>query len=383
MGCGGGSAECPERVVGDAQRPERVIGDIAICPQGTLQPQVARELSTDRTGGVVRPGRTADDQEVRRGVWARDAATLFGKSHRGVVTVARLEELGVPRRTCYRRCGPGRPWQRLLPGVLLLASGQPTRWQLVEAARTYGGPDAVVTGAESCRRQGLRRLPADGRVHLLVPDECKVSSSGFVVVERTTRMPVPVLRDELPLAPVVRAVLDECRRMTAREPVLALLAEAVQRLGVAPIELVEELESGSSRGSALPREVLRDVLRGARSVAEGDAMAVWRLTGLPEPVWNFEIRDGRGRYIATPDGYCEEVALAWEIDSYEFHFGQPGYASTLARNNRYAACGISVIQTLPSRLRTEPAAVAAELVAAYGAAAARPRPAIRLIGRPE
>ena len=298
------------------------------------------------------------------------------------MTVAQLEKLGVPSRTAYRRCRPGQPWQRMLPGVVLLSSGQPTRWQQVEAARSYAGPAAVVTGAESCRRQGLRGLPpGNGRVHLLVPDDCKVSSSGFVVVERTTRMPDPLHRDELPLAPVVRAVLDECRRMTARDPVRALLAEAVQRLGVHPIELVEELEFGSKRGSALPREVLRDVLRGARSVAECDAMAVWRLTGLPEPRWNFELRDESGRYIATPDGWCEEVALAWEIDSYDFHFGRPAYATTLIRNNRYSAHGIAVVQTLPSRLRTEPAAVAAELVAAYQAAAARPRLPVRQIGR--
>jgi hypothetical protein len=296
-----------------------------------------------------------------------------------VITVAHLESLGVPQRTSYRRCRPGRPWQRLLPGVVLLRTGEPTRRQLIEGALLYCGDQAVITGLESCRRQGLRRPAAPGEpLHLLLPAHLKTMSSGYVLVERTTRMPAPVRIDGLPLAPAVRSVLDECRRLTERAPVRALLAEAVQQLNVAPAELSAELEAGSTRGSALPRAALREIARGARSAAEAEAMALLRRTGLPDPLWNFVLHDERGRYVATPDAWWDDVALAWEIDSYEFHFGQPGYAATLARNNRYAAAGVAVVQTVPSQLRTEPRAVVAQLVSAYRAAAARPRPPVRL-----
>jgi hypothetical protein len=301
-----------------------------------------------------------------------------------VITVAQLEHLGVPQVTSYRRCLPGGPWQRLLPGVVLLRTGRPTRRQLVEGALVYSGDQAVITGLESCRRQGLKRDARPGEpIHLLLPAHLKTTTSGYVLVERTRRMPVPVRADGLPLAPAVRSVLDECRRMRERQPIRALLAEVVQQLGVDPAELSAELENGSRRGTALPRDVLAEIARGARSAAEADAMALWRRTGLPEPVWNFEIHDARGRYIATPDAWFDEVALAWEIDSYEFHFGQAGYAATLARNNRYAAAGVALVQTLPSRLRSEPAAVADELVSAYRIAATRPRPPVILAGRSE
>jgi hypothetical protein len=301
-----------------------------------------------------------------------------------VITVAHLESLGVPQGTSYRRCLPGGPWQRLLPGVVLLRTGEPTRRQLVDGALLHCGDQAVVTGLESCRRQGLKRDARPGApIHVLLPLHLKTTSSGYVLVERTKRMPVPVRPDGLPLAPAVRAVLDECRRMRERPPIRALLAEAVQQLGVDPAELSTELENGSKRGTALPRDVLREITRGARSAAEAEAMAVWRRTGLPEPVWNLELHDDRGRYVATPDAWWDDVALAWEIDSYEFHFRQPGYASTLARNNRYAAAGVVVVQTLPSRLRTEPAAVADDLISAYRSAAARPRPPVVLSGRHE
>ncbi|WP_372666950.1 hypothetical protein [Amycolatopsis kentuckyensis] len=315
---------------------------------------------------------------VRR-TWARDAEALFAASRLGVITVAHLESLGVPQRTSYRRCLPGRPWQRLLPGVVLLRSGEPTRRQLLEGALLYGGEEAVITGLESCRHQGLRRPAKPGDpIHLLLPAHLKVMSSGYVLVERTTRMPVAVPVDGLPCAPAVRSVLDACRRLTVPGDVRALLAEAVQQLKVAPVDLSTELENGSSRGSALSRAALREIAAGARSAAEADAMALVRRSGLPQPVWNLELRDERGRYVATPDAWWDEVALAWEIDSYEFHFGQPGYAATLARNNRYAAAGVAVVQTVPSRLRAEPAAVVAELVDAYRASSIRPRPSVRL-----
>lgn len=310
---------------------------------------------------------------MKTGNWARDPEGLYAQSRGGVITVARLVELGVSSMTCYRRCRPGRPWQRLLPGVLLLESGEPTRRQLVDAALLYAGPDAVVTAAVSCRRQGLRALPdSPFRVHLLVPHEHKIGSSGYVIIERTIRMPQPIVKGGEPFAPLVRSVLDECRRLGSRQAVSALLADAVQH-GASLAELFAELDAGSSRGTAIPREALHRIADGARSAAEVDAMRVWRLTGLPEPQWNHQLRDEAGDYIATPDGYFVKARLAWEIDSYDFHFGKQQYAATVARNARYAAAGIVVLQTLPSRLRTEPRQVAAELIAAHRAAEARMR----------
>lgn len=91
---------------------------------------------------------------METGDWARDPDGLYSHSLGGVITVARLGELGVPSRTCYRRCLPGRPWRRLLPGVVLLGAGEPTYRQIIDAALLYAGQDAVVTGAAACRRRG-------------------------------------------------------------------------------------------------------------------------------------------------------------------------------------------------------------------------------------
>ena len=311
---------------------------------------------------------------MRRGNWANDLRDLHEASRCGAIRVTALAELGVPPRTVYRRCVPGGPWQRPLPGIVLLTNTPPTRRQRVEAALLYGGPGAQVTGLEACRLHGLRNVPDHPGVHVLVPRDRRLHSSDYVIVERTTRLPEPVVRDEVPVAPLVRSVLDAARRLKRHDPVRALITEAVQRGRVHPRWLVHELETGSQRGTAVPREVLKDVMAGARSVAEIDAMRVWERTGLPEPLWNVPLRGPDGKHIGTPDAWFAEAGLAWEIDSYEFHFRREDYAGTVSRNARYAAAGIFVLQTLPARMRTEPETVATELTAAYRAARTRAMP---------
>ena len=123
--------------------------------------------------------------------------------------------------------------------------------------------------------------------------------------------------------------------------------------------------------------MLYELELGLRSVAESHGLAVWRKSGLPEARWNVPVHDAKGAFVAMPDAWCDDVALAWEIDSYDWHFDAKGYARTVARNTRYASAGIAVVQTLPSRLRDDPAGVIAELRAAYEAAKSRPRPPVR------
>jgi hypothetical protein len=264
---------------------------------------------------------------------------------------------------------------------VLLGNSPPTRRQLIEAALLYAGPDSMVTGLESCRLHGLKNVPADSQVHLLVPHEHKARCCEYVIVERTTRMPEPIRHDDVPLAPLTRAVLDACRRLRSLDPARALITEAVQRRRLAPYGLLREMELGSQRGTAVPREVLKDIVTGARSVAEIDAIRVWERTGLPKPAWNASLRNLRGEHVAIPDAWFD-VGLAWEIDSYQFHFQREDYANTISRNARYAAAGVTVLQTLPNRLREAPESVAAELIAAYRAAEQRERPPVRVVGGP-
>jgi len=314
---------------------------------------------------------------MRRGDWYQHPL-LTAPDGPVVVRAKDLLDVGVPRRTITRRCEPGGPWRSLLPGIILLQNGEPTGEHRIRAALAHGGEGAMLTGIRALQRYGLERVPAPEDVHVLVPADRRITAAGFVRVERTARLPRPFTRQDVPVAPVHRAVLDAARRLSDYDAVLAMMAEAVQRRRCTVQALADELELGSQRGVALPRRALVPLQGGARSVAEADAWSLWKRSGLPEFVWNVKVFDNGGRYIATPDGWCDRVALAWEIDSRGCHAAHDDYAATVARNTRYVTAGIVVLSTLPIRLRTEPDLVVAELRAAYEIARQRPRPEVHL-----
>ncbi|UUV31260.1 hypothetical protein NQK81_42035 [Amycolatopsis roodepoortensis] len=311
---------------------------------------------------------------MRRGEWARHPLIIDGPP---VIAAKRLETIGVSRSTISRRCAPGGTWRMLLPGVVLLQNGEPTDEQKIHAALLHCGPGSLLTGVRALQRYGLRCLPETQEVHILVPAERSVTNCGFVRVERTRRLPKSRPRGGVPTVPVPRAVIDAARRTPDRDAITAMMAESVQRGFCLPRALSDELDEGRT-GKALLRCALTPILGGARSVAEADAWRLWQRSDLPEFRWNVKIFAADGTYIAQPDGWCDELGFAWEIDSLGHHAGEAGFRETLARNARYAAAGIVVLQTLPSRLRSEPGRVMAELRAALDSARLRPRPGVRL-----
>jgi hypothetical protein len=296
----------------------------------------------------------------------------------GVGAVRQLAAFGFTERTVYRRCLAGGPWQRILPGIVLLFTGTPTRDQMVYAALLLCGENSVVTGLEACRRYGLRRGPdgpKSGReVEVLVPHNRQRRSVGFVHVQRTERLPPAILRDGVPLAPLPRACTDAARRLRAPGEIIELLSEPVQRGMCTVSALGLELEAGSRRGSAAPRRILTDMQDGVRSAAEREAMALWRSTGLPEPWWNATIRSADGEFIATVDCWVDEFAMAWEIESTQWHLSPTDHDRTVQRAAELTAAGVVYIATKPSRIRRDPAGVVATLRATYRQARARPRP---------
>lgn len=319
----------------------------------------------------------------RQGRWAKGPDALAEYSTHQVIRAMTLESLDMHNKVIYRRCLPGGPWRRLLPGIILLHNNDPTPDQLVHAALLYAGSTAILTGEEACRRYGLRlAVPAtsEQRIHVLIPHHLKRSSSDFVTVERTKRLPRPWLRAGIPLAPLVRATTDFVRRTQSVNVIGHALIEAVQRGGCTPQALAEELDRGTKRGTALPRRLLAEWAN-ARSVAEAEAQKLAKVLPHPPTHQNEVLYDHAGNYAGRPDFWWDDVGLAWEIDSLDFHFRSADYARTLRRNTRYASLGVAVVQTLPSRLRIEPKTVLDELRAAYAAALTRPRPPV-VLGEP-
>ncbi|WP_395474235.1 hypothetical protein [Saccharopolyspora spinosa] len=292
-----------------------------------------------------------------------DAIATVAKNR--IITTRELDDLGVPRKTVSDRTDPGGPWRRLLPGVIQLSTGHLTTEQRYDAALRYGGPEAVLTGISAARLGGLQHLPEAAGVHILIPHRSRCLSSRFVTIERTRRLPAPDCRAGFAVAPLVRAVLDAARRFRELDEVRALLAEAVQRGLVKPELLKKELEEGSGRGTRLPRMVLDEMLANVHSAAEGWAFRLAERSGLPPMQWNVRLLDSSGKLLGIPDGWIDEVGLAWQIDSRAYHLSPTSYDATVQRHSMMTAAGIIVVHTLPTQLRTDPDTVLEQLRGAY------------------
>ncbi|WP_354003498.1 hypothetical protein [Rhodococcus spelaei] len=292
--------------------------------------------------------------------------------------VADLREAGMSGYAIDARCRSGGPWQRILPGLILLHNGIPTQRQRRSAALRYCGADAVLTGRAALAEHGYLSSEAAGDVHVLIPHARRLQSMDFLTVERSARMPNPVQLGSLACAPITRALLDAARRITDIRTVRALISEVVQRGDATPSDLLAELNFGSRRGTALPRKVLEEVGENAHSVAEIDAFELWKRSGLPLMLPNKIVEDSRGRFLARPDGWFDDVALAWEIDSHDWHLGAEEHDHTLKRRATMQSAGIVVMATLPSHLRLEPGRIIDNLRDHYELARSRPRPNVRI-----
>jgi hypothetical protein len=261
------------------------------------------------------------------------------------------------------------PWQLVLPGVYASFTGGLQGRQRMRAALLYGGSRSMLSGSTACRLSNMRYFPdPGGRVDLLVPLDCKVSSRGFVRVRRGSVVPLPLHAwGGVPVAPIERAAIDLARDLRSLRDVRALLCEAVQRGLTTPERLQRELQQGASAGSALPRRALADVLAGCRSAPECDLRdLVGRSRLLPEPGWNEPLR-GTGRPLLVPDACWPEAQLVVEVDSAEWHRLGTAPEATERRRARLAALGWRVIPVSPRRLREEPEVVLRQIEAAYSA----------------
>jgi hypothetical protein len=102
---------------------------------------------------------------------------------------------------------------------------------------------------------------------------------------------------------------------------------------------------------------------------------------LPDPWWNVPVHDERGRLLGIADAWFDEVALAWEINSYAWHLNPEDYAREISRTATMTAANVMVLPVLPTTLHRDPDGSMATLVAAYESAARRPRPPVRAIRR--
>lgn len=313
---------------------------------------------------------------MKRGAWATEREILDGASVNGVITRQALRQCGVSDGSITARTADDGKWRRILPGIVLLQNGRPSALQQQTAALLYGGEQSVLTGGAAVHRHGFDRVGSD--VHILVPSTLRRTSTSFVRVERTTRMPEAQTRGQLRVAPLPRALADAARSMHTTSKCIHLFAQAIQRGSVDLDELVREFAEGPRQYGAVARLALRDLADDAHSVAEAQAQKLYATTDLPKMVHNVPVYDPDGELICIPDGWIDVVGLGWQIDSLAHHLSPADHAATMAKRAAMEKAGAIMISHLPSQIRDDPTGVIADLTAGYERALARPRPNLHL-----
>ncbi|MEV0531366.1 hypothetical protein [Kitasatospora sp. NPDC050463] len=314
----------------------------------------------------------------------------LAKRQQNVITASQLRARGVPARVVTGYCRRGGPWQRLLPRVYLLQSGEPTPEQRMWAALLYAaqngceegrGEGAVITGTAALALYGFAavpRLPAVTGVDVLVPRQRRLKDAGEVRIRRTERELVASSVHGLACAPVARAVADALREWAAEGaapafgegaalPVRAVLREAVERPDIPCTvrELVAELTESGLAADLRVRAALDELLAAERDAALERLGALLDEWLLPVPLTGPELRMRGGTYIAVPDLYWPTVGVAVEVDS-ELRCVSEGEAAWVrGGQHRMEYLGVRLVHVSGARLAAEPEVVGAELREAF------------------
>ena len=316
---------------------------------------------------------------MRRGKWAEEMARLRAAAWEDVIGIDELVARGVPERTAYRRTQDDGPWTLLAPATFLLSNGDPTRRQLEIAALVYAGDGAMITGLDGARHFGVRAGDLPATIHVLIPWHRSVLSTTRFTVERTRRPPRPIIRNDIPTAPLVRCLSDWSRRVKDHLALAAVFAEAVRRGMVLVSALRHELDVGSRKGTAAPRRVLPAIEAGVWSAAEYAAREFWTSwDDLPEIEWNVTLYDENGVFLAIADGLVRDLGFVLQIDSVEHHFATPQQVQeTLAYQRRLRAAGLHVLSVRPAQVRDDPEGLHIDVLAGLDTAALLPAPRVR------
>ncbi|MFH8288565.1 hypothetical protein [Streptomyces sp. NPDC018059] len=299
-----------------------------------------------------------------------------------VLSTAQLREHGVSATDAGTHCRPGGPWQQLLPGVCLLHPGPPTSEERLHGALLYAGrapaqrartvpaqptsgephapyADAMITGLAALALHRFSSAPpllSLDRIDILVPRTRRLRSAGFVRLVRGSALPTPQHLTGVPVAPVERALADAVAQLTEAGPVRRLLSEAVRGGHCEPPAVVREL--ASARLLTLPHVVdaVDSLLAEGRAIAEDRLYRLVAEHGLPDPLWNVDLRLPGGPHLGGVDAYWPQQSVAVELDTRAPRQGarqdDDALWSEYARKREHLErLGITVVHITPRKLR--------------------------------
>ncbi|MGW0915889.1 hypothetical protein ACWD1Z_29660 [Streptomyces sp. NPDC002784] len=299
---------------------------------------------------------------------------------RRVLTAAQLRAHGVPAAEITEQCRAGGPWQPVLPGVYLLHPGPPTSEERLHAVLLYAArernvqvppqpgaqephrpvyTESMITGLAALTLHGFAATPpltALDTIDVLVPRLRRLRSTGCARIVRTAALPAPEEVTGLPVAPVARALADAVAELSDAGAVRRLLTEAVRGGHCEPAALVKELSQAKLLSRPHVVDAVDSLLAEGRAIAEDRLYTMVREYGLPDPVWNVDLRLPGGPHLGGLDAYWPEHAVAVELDTRASRQGHrqddDALWSEYARKREHLErLGITVVYVTPKKLR--------------------------------
>ncbi|MCF3124652.1 hypothetical protein IPZ68_33840 [Streptomyces arenae] len=299
-----------------------------------------------------------------------------------VMSTAQLREHGISSAEAGAHCRPGGPWQQLLPGVCLLHPGPPTSEERLHGALLFAGrplartaqgipgqpgagephapyADAMITGLAALALHRFSSAPpllSLDHIDVLVPRTRRLRSTGFARLVRANALPTPQQITGVPVAPVPRALADAVAQLAEAGVVRRLLTEAVRGGHCEPAAIVRELNHARLLTRPHVVDAVDSLLAEGRAIAEDRLYRMVSEHGLPEPLWNVDLRLPGGPHLGGVDAYWPDQAVAVELDTRAPRQGlrqdDDAMWSEYARKREHLErLGITVVHITPKKLR--------------------------------
>jgi len=283
------------------------------------------------------------------------AARRFASTQHHAITFQQAKDVGMSATAVSRMAGRG--WVRVYPGVYLTEAGAGD--QLLRATLLWAGDSATLSHRAAGWLHGLDGV--DQALAEVTLPLAQSARSKKVAIHRSDLAPADrVLVKGMRTTSPARTLIDLAAVL---EPLpLAMAVEHAWRMArVFPKQLrhrLEELGSQGRPGAARLNAVLADCEARARPLESALEVLLWhqlKVSGLPLPQPQFEVRDGRTLRVdfAYPD-----ARLAIEADGVEFHAGDPSlFEQHCARHTRLAVAGWRVLHFTRLALHDAPACI--------------------------
>jgi hypothetical protein len=213
----------------------------------------------------------------------------------------------------------------------------------------------MISGLAALTLHGFAAAPALitlDRIDVLVPRLRRLRSTGCARIVRAAEPPAPDLVTGLPVAPVPRAVADAVAHLSDAVMVQRLLTEAVRGGHCEPAALVRELKGAKLLTRPHVVDAVDSLLAEGRAIAEDRLYRMVSEYGLPDPVWNVDLRLPGGPPLGGLDAYWPQQAVALELDTRAPRQNDEAVWSEYSRKREHLEhLGITVVHVTPRKLR--------------------------------